>query len=55
MIVAGARKATRTLVNNGFSDTRAECLINTFVTNTRVNGLDDRNGRVMAELKLLPG
>ena len=55
MIVAGARKATRTLVDNGFSDTRAECLINTFVTNTRVNGPGDRNGRVMAELKLLPG
>ena len=55
MIVAGAHKATRTLVDNGFSDTRAECLINTFVTNTRVNGPGDRNGRVMAELKLLPG
>ena len=55
MIVAGARKATRTLVDNGFSDTRAECLINTFVTNTRVNVPGDRNGRVMAELKLLPG
>ena len=55
MIVAGAHKATRTLADNGFSDTRAECVINTFVTNTRVNGSGDRNGRVTAKLRLLPG
>ncbi|MDE0286126.1 MAG: hypothetical protein OXN26_16460 [Gammaproteobacteria bacterium] len=32
MIVTDTHKAIRTLVDNGFSDTQAECLINTLNT-----------------------
>ena len=32
MIVTGTHKAIRTLVDNGFSDTQAECLIDTLNT-----------------------